>query len=119
MRIIAAVWLVAGGAAQVRGRLVHVLLLQVVGALGMAYKARRNRTRLQKSLGLSRVRVVAGRAIFLRAGVLHLRRGNLLRLFLMAHAAGGLHIFLRQHDFAIRRGRVAVVTLLVLKWLVN
>ena len=119
MRIVAAVRFVAGGAAQVGGRLVHVLLLEILGPLGVAGQARGHGAGLQEARRLPAVRIVADRAIVLRSRVLHLGGGNLLGLLLVADHAGGLHVLLRQHHLAVLGRLMAVVALLVFKRVVQ
>ena len=111
--------LVAGGASQVGGRLVHVLLLEILGSFGVAGQTRGHGAGLQEARRLAGVRVVADRAILLRSRVRHLGGGDLLGLLLVAHPAGGLDVLLRQHNFAVLGRLMAVVALLVFKRVVQ
>ena len=51
--------------------------------------------------------------------MLHLGRGDLLGHILVAHHAQGLHILLRQHNFAVLGRRMASVALLAFKRIVQ
>ena len=64
------------------------------------------------------MRIMADSAILLRSGMLHLGIGNLLGLLLMAHPAGGLHVLLSQHYFAVLGRGMAIVAFFALKRIV-
>ena len=107
--IVAAVRLVAGGAALAERRLVQVRLLHLLRLLTVAGQAGVNRIGLQEARRLSGVRIVAGDAFALRARMLHLRLLDLLCLLAVAGNAEGLGVALGQHDLAVLGRRVTGV----------
>ena len=78
--IVAAVRLVAGGAALDKRRLVEVRLLHLLRLFTVAGEASRNRVGLQEARRSSGVRIVTGNAFALRARMLHLRLLDFFRL---------------------------------------
>ena len=87
VRVRPPVWLVADRTTLLESRLVGMSFLALFRQVRMAGQADGYWIGLQKGRGSSRMRVVADRAITLRAGVLHLRRLDLLGLVRMARDA--------------------------------
>jgi len=98
---------------------VQVPLLELLGLVRVADQTRRHGAGLQEARRPPGVRVVAIRTIARRSRMLHLGRRDLLRHFLVAHHAQGLHIFLRQHNLPVYGRRMAGVALLAFKRIVQ
>ncbi len=109
MLIISAMRLMTSGASLLEGGLVKMGLLMLFSLIRMAGKAGIHRVRLDESRSLSRVRIVAGNALTLGAGVLDFRGLDSFGLLIMAGDAQRPRIGLRQNDFAVFRFRVTGV----------
>jgi len=96
--------------------LVVMRLLELVSLVAVAGEACRNRVRLQEARRLAGVRIVAGNAITLRAGVLDLRLLDLLRLLAVTSDAQSLGVALGQHDLAILCRRMARFAAPAFEW---
>jgi hypothetical protein len=119
MLVLAAMGLVAGGASLLERRLVNVLLFMLLGLIGVAAEASVHRIRLHESRSLARVRIVTVRAISGCAGMLNLRRRDLLYLVIVAGNAEFLRARLRQNDLAILGGLMAALAHLVFERVVR
>src|SRR5437660_8425132 len=87
VRVVSAMRFMAGRATLNERRLMHYGFLHLLGLIRMAGQASLHGIGLQESWRLSAVGVMAGDAIALRTGVLHLRRFDLLSLLLVARQA--------------------------------
>src|ERR1019366_7479687 len=102
----------AGRAALDKRRLMEVRLLHLLRLFTVAGKTNKNRVRRQEARRPSGVRIVAGNAFALRAGMLHLRILNFFRLLAVTSYAEGLAVGLGQHHLAVFSGRVAGIAAL-------
>src|ERR1700733_4026993 len=82
--VLAAVGLVAGGASLLECRLMHKVLLALVGQLAMTAQADVDRIGLGQAGLTAGMRIVAVGAISCRSRMLHFRLLNLLRLLAVA-----------------------------------
>src|SRR5664279_996284 len=87
--------------------LMQVRLLHLLRLLAVARQACINRIRLYEPRCLSSMRIVANRAITLRARMLYLRLLDLFCLLGMAAYANSPHIGLRQDNLAVLWRRMA------------
>lgn len=113
MIVVAAVWLVTGGAPLFEGGLMQHVLLRLLSLIGMACQTDIDRVGLGKARLAAGVRIVAIGTI---AGSSRMRNFGLINFFCLIAVAGNtyrFHIRLGQYDFAVFRRRMAQVTRLI------
>ena len=113
MIVLAAVRLMAGGAALLERGLMVVRLLCLIGDIAVTAEANIDRIGFRKSWLAAGVRTVAVGAVSRRTGMRNFRRVDQLGFIVVAGHAQRLGIGLRQHDFSIFRRSVADFALLV------
>jgi len=107
--IVSTVRLVADRASLVECRLMQHGFLHLFSLIAVAGEAGFHWIRLQESGRLSSMWVMASDAIALRAGMLHLRRFDLLRLLIVAAHAERAAVGGGENNLAILRGKMAAI----------
>ncbi len=105
--VLSSVRFMARLAAFLKCRLVRVFLFPLLCLIRMARQANFHAVCFRQSRLIAGVRIVAIGAIAHRTGMLHFGRFDLFHNFVVAGAANGFHVFLRQHNLAAFRWRMA------------